>query len=64
MTQEKIREILDSTDYIRTSGSEEEKAAAVYLAEECRKYGAQAVLEPFDVWTAEIREAVLTADGR
>ena len=64
MTQEKIREILDSTDYIRTSGSEEEKAAAVYLAEECRKYGVQAALEPFDVWTAEIREAVLTADGR
>ena len=64
MTQEKIREILDRTDYIRTSGSEEEKAAAVYLAEECRKYGVQAALEPFDVWTAEIREAVLTADGR
>ncbi len=64
MTQEKIREILDSTDYIRTSGSEEEKAAAAYLVEECRKYGVQAALEPFDVWTAEIREAVLTADGR
>ena len=47
MTQEKIREILDSTDYIRISGSEEEKAAAAYLAEECRKYGVQAALEDY-----------------
>ena len=64
MTQEKIREILERTDYIRISGSAEEKTAAGYLAECCRGYGVQAVLEPFEVDTAEIREAVLTADGR
>ena len=64
MKQEKIREILERTDYIRTSGSEEEKTAAGYLAECCREYGVQAALEPFEVETAEILEAVLTADGR
>ena len=64
MKQEKIREILERTDYIRTSGSAEEKTAAGYLAECCREYGVQAALEPFEVETAEILEAVLTADGR
>ena len=64
MNQETIREILDKTDYIRISGSAEEKTAAAYLESLCRERGANAFQEPFDVETAEIREAVLTADGR
>ena len=31
MKQETVREILEQTDYIRVSGSEEEKKAAAYL---------------------------------
>ena len=64
MNKKTVREILKNTDYIRVSGSAEEKQAAAYLRSLCEKLGVSAYQEPFDVDVAEIREAVLTADGR
>ena len=64
MNKKTVREILKNTDYIRVSGSAEEKQAAAYLRNLCEKLGVSAYQEPFDVDVAEIREAVLTADGR
>ena len=64
MNQKKIREILHRTDYIRVSGSAEEKQAAEYLQELCREMSVKAWLEPFPVETAEIISASLTAGGR
>ena len=64
MKQETIREILEKTDYIRVSGSPEEKAAAEYLQSLCAERGVPAVLEPFDVDTAVIHAAALLADGK
>ena len=64
MDRETIREILEKTDCVRVSGSAEEKAAAEYLRGLCEARGAKAYLEPFDVETADVREASLTADGR
>lgn len=64
MNKKTVREILKNTDYIRVSGSAEEKQAAAYLRSLCEKLGVSAYQEPFDVDVVEIREAVLTADGR
>ncbi len=64
MNKKTIREILKQTDYIRVSGSAEEKKAAGYLREMCGKLGADAFCESFDVDVAEITSASLTADGR
>ena len=64
MNKKTVREILKNTDYIRVSGSAEEKQAAAYLRSLCEKLGVSAYQESFDVDVAEIREAVLTADGR
>ncbi len=64
MTHETIREILEKTDRVRFSGSEEEKAAAEYLKSLCETRGAAAFLEPFEVDTAQIHAAHLKADGR
>ena len=64
MNKKTVREILKNTDYIRVSGSAKEKQAAAYLRSLCEKLGVSAYQEPFDVDVAEIREAVLTADGR
>ena len=64
MNRKTVREILNSTDYIRTSGSAEEKKAAVYLQGLCEQLGVKAFQEPFDVDVAEIKAASLTADGR
>ncbi len=64
MNRKTVRSILNETDYIRTSGSAEEKKAAGYLREQCEKLGASAFLEPFEVDVAEIREASLAADSR
>ncbi len=64
MNRKTIREILKNTDYIRVSGSAEEKQAAEYLRSLCENLGISACLESFDVDVAEIRKAVLTADGR
>ena len=64
MNRKTVREILNETDYIRTSGSAEEKKAAGYLRDLCEKQGVSAFLESFDVDVAEIKEATLSADGR
>ncbi len=64
MNKKTVREILNSTDYICTSGSAEEKKAAGYLQGLCGQLGVKAFQEPFDVDVAEIRAASLTADGR
>ena len=64
MNKATVKEILDRTDYVRTSGSAEEKKAADYLQALCESYGVKAFQEPFDVETGEVHEAVLTADGR
>ena len=64
MKQETIREILNQTDYIRISGSDEEKKAAEYLRSLCEAYGAEARIESFEVDTAVVHEASLTAGGR
>ena len=64
MNHDTIREILNRTDCIRVSGSAEESAAAAYLESLCRDLGVHAYQETFDVETAEIREAALSADGR
>lgn len=64
MNKKTVREILKKTDYIRVSGSAEEKQAAAYLQGLCSEMGVSAWQESFDVDTAEIREAFLSADGR
>ena len=64
MNKKTVREILKKTDYIRVSGSAEEKQAAAYLQGLCAEMGVSAWQESFDVDTAEIRDALLTADGR
>ena len=64
MNKKAIRKILNDTDYIRVSGSAEEKKAAAYLRDLCGRLGVSADLEPFDVDTAEIRDTALAADGR
>ena len=64
MNRKTVREILNETDYIRTSGSAEEKKAADYLQGLCERMGVSALQESFDVDTAEILSASLAADGR
>lgn len=64
MNKKTVREILRNTDYIRTSGSVEEKQTAVYLQGLCERLGVTASLEPFDVDMAEVKEASLAADGK
>ena len=64
MQKQKIREILNHTDYIRISGSEEEKKAAETLRSLCEEYGVKAFPESFEVDTAVVHEAHLAADGR
>ena len=64
MKKSTVKDILDRTDYVRISGSAEEKKAADYLQELCETLGVKAFQEPFEVETAEVHEAVLTADGR
>ena len=64
MHQKTISRIIKETAYIRTGGSSEEKKAARYLADECKKLGLDAVLEPFTVDMATIHTAALEVDGK
>lgn len=59
-----IARIFQQTAYIRTGGSSQERKAADYLREECRKIGCEAFLEPFEVDMAQIHSAKLWADGK
>jgi len=63
MNVEKINQILADTAYIRTGGSKEELKCAEYIKEKCAEWGLEAYLEPFDVSMADIKKAVLLADG-
>ncbi len=64
MKQETISRILRETAFVRMGGSPEEKMAAQYLADQCKKLGLDAVLEPFSVDMATIQTAVLRVDGK
>ena len=64
MKRNAIREILKNTDYIRVSGSEEEKKAAEYLKSLCEERGANTFMESFSVDVAEITKTSLTVNGQ
>ena len=64
MKKEKIRRILNDTDYIRTGGSPEELKCAEYLKSLSEELGAKAVIESFKMQEADIEEGVLHADGK
>jgi len=63
MDKNTITRILNETAYVRIGGSPEELAAAKYIQNECAKFGANAVLEAFEVDMSNIHAATLTADG-
>ena len=64
MKKDKIRKILNDTDYIRTGGSEEELRCAEYLKGLSEELGAKAVIESFKMQEADIKEECLLADGK
>ena len=64
MNEQTITRILNETAYVRTGGSPEELKAAKYIQAECTKFGAEAVIEAFEVNMANIQTATLTADGQ
>ena len=64
MTKENIARILTETAYIRTGGSPEEYKTAQYIQAQCAAFGAEAMLEPFEVNMSTIHEATLLADGK
>ncbi|MDD7652596.1 MAG: M28 family metallopeptidase [Candidatus Faecousia sp.] len=59
-----IERIFEETAWVRTGGSPQELRAAEYLQGECRRFGCEAVLEPFPVDMATIRAEGLWVDGR
>ena len=63
MTPTLIQKIFTDTAYIRTGGSPEELKAAEYIRDICRGFGAEAVLEEFDVQMATMQTDTLTVDG-
>ena len=63
MNVQKINQILLDTAYVRMGGSAEELKCAEYLKEKCAELGSVAVIEPFEVDMATIREAKLTIGG-
>ncbi len=64
MTQEAMQKIFEDTAYVRTGGSEEERKCAEYIKEQCKAFGQEAVIEPFQVDMATIKEAGLFIDGK
>ena len=63
MNAKQIMDIFQDTAYVRTGGSPEELRTAQYLQEKVSGMGLKAEIVPFDVPMANIREAVLEADG-
>ena len=63
MNSEQIMRIFQDTAYPRTGGSAAELRCAQYLVQRCAGLGLNAALEPFEVEMAELRSAVLLADG-
>ena len=64
MTQERMRQIFADTDFVHTSGSDEELRVAEYLKAQCESLGVPARLEAFPVPMGEIEAAHVLADGR
>lgn len=64
MTQEAMLKIFEDTAYVRTGGSKEERKCAEYIKEQCKAFGQEAVIEPFQVDMATIKEARLFIDGK
>ena len=64
MDRKDILRIFEETAYVRTGGSPEELRAAEYIARECKRFGGEAVIEPFPVDMATIEESVFLADGQ
>lgn len=64
MDSKKIMQILEDTAYYRVSGTEGELKAAEYLKAQCEEMGFEARIEAFDVAMADIKKAVLIADGK
>lgn len=64
MDSKKIIQILEDTAYYRVSGTEGELKAAEYLKAQCEEMGFEARIEAFDVAMADIKKAVLIADGK
>jgi len=60
----KVEHIFQDTGFIHKSASEEEYKVARYLKDCCQEMGAEAILEPFTVYSGEIHRAVLRVDGR
>ena len=63
MDSKLIQQIFDDTAYVRTGGSPEELKAAEYIRDICRGFGAEAVIEEFDVQMATMHTDTLTVDG-
>lgn len=63
MTEDKIREILNSTDYVHLGGTAEERRAAEYLKSLCDGMNVPAHMETFPVRMSEMISASLTANG-
>ena len=64
MDAKTIETIIEETAYVRMGGSQEELRCAKYLQDKCKALGYEAVLEPFTVDMATMKNAVLTVDGR
>lgn len=64
MDKKQIMQIFYDTAYVRMGGSDEELRAAQYIQDVCKSFGADAVIESFDVPMAKISKATLTVDGK
>ena len=63
MDAKQIMKIFEDTAYVRMGGSAEELKAAGYLQAKCAEMGLNAVIEPFAVDMAAIRQAEFYAGG-
>ena len=64
MKAKQIMKIFRETAYVRMGGSEQEKQAAAYLAQQCAAMGLQTKIEEFDVDMATMQRSELTVDGK
>ena len=64
MNTRQVHQILKDTDFVHTSGTEQELQVANYLAAQCEKLGVKAHLEAFGVPMADMHESHLYCDGK
>lgn len=64
MDIQKINRIFEETAYVRVSGTDAELKCADYLKKQCKEMGLDAHVEAFEVDMADIKKAVLIADGK